>query len=337
MIRNDRNRVRIGVGPGVTRERVEAIKESGIPRDAVAIEDTTPIYPHSTLRDHVRPMPGGVQVEADTGVFSYKICTMGFNAIRAGVSGFVTNSRCTATQGGSTGTDFHQPDDPWWTEGNKVGDEIADPGYFTGGSCPANRRCRFSDSAFVDYTTARGSNIARTVGWNTGSLTISSTNPRLTIVGEMSSWIDGCELDKIGRTTGWAFGTVNGTCQNINVAGTDVTLFCQHRVRRIAGTHSMSDKGDSGSPVFRWQGSGTRAADDLRFPSAHTVGRDVPQRAAVLRDRNDQQQTRVRAMRAEQRAVSVNTPAPIRAPSRYVINGSRSPGSGWPRHVRARA
>src|SRR5262249_26932385 len=178
----------------------------------------------STLRSHVRPLPGGVQIEADTGATSFKTCTMGFNAIRAGVSGFVTNSHCTTTRGGSNGTDFHQPDDPWWTERNKVGDEIADPNYFTEGACPANRRCRFSDSAFIDYSIARGSNIARTTGRNNGSLTISSTNPRLTIVGEMSSWIDGSELDKIGRTTGWTFGAVNGTCQNVNVTDTDIML-----------------------------------------------------------------------------------------------------------------
>ena len=74
---------------------------------------------------------------------------------------------------------FHQPDDPLFS-GNPVGDEIADPNYFTGGMCPAGRRCRFSDSAFVDYSVERGRNIARTEGWNNGSLTISSSGPRLT-------------------------------------------------------------------------------------------------------------------------------------------------------------
>jgi hypothetical protein len=249
------NRLKIGIAPEASREQVEAaIKESGVPREAIVIETTQPIYPNSSLRDKVRPMPGAVQVEADTGVFAYKICTMGFNAIRAGVSGFVTNSHCTTNQGGSNGTDFHQPNDPLFS-GNHVGDEIADPSYFTGGNCPSGRRCRFSDSAFIDYTIARGSDIARTTGWNNGLLTISSTNPRLRIVGEMSSWVDGSDLDKIGRTTGWTFGLVNGTCRNTNVSGTDVTLFCQHRVNRLAShTGRMSDNGDSGSPVFRYQG-----------------------------------------------------------------------------------
>ena len=248
------NRLKVGIGPGATREKVEAtIRDSGIPSEAIVIEVTQPIYPNSTLRDKVRPMPGGVQVEADTGVFAFKICTMGFNAIRAGVAGFVTNSHCTKTRGGSEGTDFHQPDDPLFS-GNHVGDEIADPAYFTGGVCPSGRRCRFSDSAFIDYTIARGSHIARVAGWNNGSLTITSNIPRLLIVGELSDWVDGSDLDKIGRTTGWTFGLVNGTCQNTNVTDTDVTLLCQHRVNRLASqTQKMSDNGDSGSPVFRWQ------------------------------------------------------------------------------------
>lgn len=89
-----------------------------------------------------------MQVEADTGVFSYKICTLDFNAIRSKIYGYVTNSHCITTQGGSDNMDFHRTDDAWWTEGNKVGDGIADPQYFTGGVCPSGRRCRYSDSAY---------------------------------------------------------------------------------------------------------------------------------------------------------------------------------------------
>jgi hypothetical protein len=251
------NRLKVGIESAVSREQIEALlKKHGVPLKAVTIEVTKPIKLHATLRSKIRSMPGGVQIEADTGVWSNSKCTMGFNAIRSNVNGFVTNSHCTATQGGSDGTDFHQPDDPWWTEGNKVGDEIADPQYFTGGNCPSGRRCRYSDSAFIDYTVRRGMDIARTTGWNNGSLTISSSSPRLRIVGETSSWIDGSELDKIGRTTGWTYGRVNGTCQNMNPKDTNITLFCQYRVNRIPGhTQTMSDHGDSGSPVFRWLGS----------------------------------------------------------------------------------
>lgn len=257
-----KNRLKVGIESKVSRKEIDdVLKRIGVPREAVILEETKPVRFHASLRDNHRPMPGAVQVAGDVGWFSYNICTMGFNAIRSNVNGFVTNSHCTTTQGGSEGTDFHQPDESWWSEfwggsDKKVGDEIADPGYFTGGVCPSGRRCRYSDSAFIDYTVSRGRDIARTTGWNNGSLTISSSSPRLTIVGEMSSWVDGSELDKIGRTTGWTYGRVNGTCQNTNVAGTNITLLCQYRVNRLSGgTYAMSDSGDSGSPVFRWLGS----------------------------------------------------------------------------------
>jgi hypothetical protein len=249
------NRVRVGVESSVVRERVEAIlARRGIPREAVIIEQTKPDRFHATLRDERRPVQGGVQIEADTGIFSSKICTLGFNAFRNNVKGFVTNSHCTENQGGSDGTDFHQPTDPLFGS-NKIGDEIADPPYFTGGICPAGRRCRFSDSAFVDYSEvlSGGARIVRTTG--TGSLTIHSTNPTFLVISETATPVDGTILDKVGRTTGWTSGRVSATCLTTNVADTNITLFCQNRVARISGTNRMSDNGDSGSPVFRVLGS----------------------------------------------------------------------------------
>ena len=226
-----RNRLTIGIDASASRASVDsALERLGVPRDAVLVEVVKPVRFQATLRSRFRSMPGGVQIEGDTGVFSFSTCTMGFNAVRSNVAGFVTNSHCTRNQGGSEGTDFHQPDDPLWSEGNKVGDEITDPQYFIGGICPNGRRCRFSDSAFVDYTVTRGSNIARTTAWNIGTLTIRDTSPRLSIIGETSTWVTGSELDKMGRTTGWTYGRVADTCRNINVTDSDVTLFCQTSV-----------------------------------------------------------------------------------------------------------
>jgi len=37
-------------------------------------------------------------------------------------------------------------------------------GYIIGGNCPSGRRCRYSDSAFVDYSVVRVKDIARTAG-----------------------------------------------------------------------------------------------------------------------------------------------------------------------------
>jgi hypothetical protein len=246
------NRLRIGVASPASREAVAArVTRLGIPLHAVIFEEIRPDRFHATLRDKRRPVQGGLQIEADTGVFAFKICTMGFNARRNNQDGFVTNSHCTATRGIVQGTDFHQPDDPLFSEGNKIGEEVADPPFFTGGVCPVGRKCRFSDSAFVRYrsTDFRGRAISRPD--RNQSITISSSTPTFQILGETAVPVAGSILHKVGRTTGWATGAVTGTCITTNVADTDVTLLCQHRVRRNNATDRMSDNGDSGSPVFR--------------------------------------------------------------------------------------
>ncbi|MBM3642572.1 MAG: hypothetical protein FJX15_14980, partial [Alphaproteobacteria bacterium] len=228
-----RNRVTIGVVGDPSRQRFEALAKSlGIPFEALIIEETQPIRFHASLRDKSRPVPGGVQIEIDTGIFAFKICTLGFNVIRNGRDGFVTNSHCTKNRGVSNDDDFHQPNDPLLS-GNKIGDEDADPPYFTGGVCPSGRKCRFSDSAYADYRIDRGRfEIARTTN-NVGSLTINGFPSVFRIMSETPDSVVGMRLNKVGRTTGWAFGDVRSTCIDVNVAGTDVRLLCQSRVGRV--------------------------------------------------------------------------------------------------------
>ena len=241
------NRLKVGIEPGASREQVEArLRELGVPLEMVTIEETKPITPFATVRDMSRPVTGGVQIDSTVR------CTLGFNAVRNNIPGFVTNSHCTIIQGAVEGTQFFQP-----SAFDNIGYETADPVYFTGGVCPTGRRCRYSDSAFVrhyDPAISGFPNIARTTVW-TGSITINSTNPTFQIVSETAAPISGTILDKVGRTTGWTFGQVIGTCENTNVLNTDITLLCQNRVSRTSGTNKISDFGDSGSPVFRWPGS----------------------------------------------------------------------------------
>ena len=255
-----RNRVTIGVVGDPSRQRFEALAKSlGVPFEALIIEETQPIRFHASLRDKRRPVPAGVQIEIDTGIFAYKICTLGFNVVRNGRDGFVTNSHCTRNSGVSNDDDFHQPNDPLLS-GNKIGDEDADPRYFTGGQCPSGRRCRFSDSAYADYRIARGPfEIARTTN-NVGSLTINGFPSSFRIVSETPDSMVGMRLNKVGRTTGWAFGDVRATCIDVNVADTDVRLLCQSRVARVSGTNRLTDNGDSGSPVFSILPTGSQAS-----------------------------------------------------------------------------
>ena len=255
-----RNRVTIGVVGDPSRQRFEALAKSlGVPFEALIIEETQPIRFHASLRDKRRPVPAGVQIEIDTGVFAFKICTLGFNVVRNGRDGFVTNSHCTKNRGVSNDDDFHQPNDPLFS-GNKIGDEDRDPPFFTGGVCPSGRKCRFSDSAYADYRIDRGRfEIARTTN-NVGSLTINSFPGVFRIMSETPDSVIGMRLNKVGRTTGWAFGDVRATCIDVNVADTDVRLLCQSRVGRVSGTNKLTDNGDSGSPVFSILPTGSQAS-----------------------------------------------------------------------------
>lgn len=221
-------------------------KKSGVPAEALAVSEVAPIHNLASLRDRVRPVPGGVQI-----AFGGFVCTMGFGATRAGVVGFVSNSHCSGTQGGVQGTVIYQNSN---SSSNRIGVETVDPAYFTGSGCPAGRRCRYSDTAFFRYDSSalrEFGRIARTTG--VGSLTVSTTSPRFTISGTSNFPTAGQVLNKMGRTTGWSRGSVSNTCVNINVSGTTITQLCQDLVTaNVAG-------GDSGSPVFSATTTGTTA------------------------------------------------------------------------------
>lgn len=236
------NRVRVGVeNPDVGARVRRRLASLGVPQQAVTIELARPIRPLASVRNKFRPLMGGLQIN-----FSYYVCTLGFVAVRAGVTGMVTNSHCTTTQGGNNRTIFHQPSASGTA--NRIGVETRDPAYFTGGACPARRKCRYSDSAFAriphtsgpSVTAARGV-IAKPVALNS----ITLTTGRFRITSENSVPVLNETLNKVGRTTGWTRGKVVLTCLNTNVSGTNITQLCQDVVKaHVAG-------GDSGSPVFR--------------------------------------------------------------------------------------
>ena len=238
------NRVTVGVERGAAARIRGIVARLGIPEAAVVIEETEPIRFAATLRDRIRPVVGGVQIN-----FPRFLCTLGFNAVRGGESSFITNSHCTNTQGGTEGTPYWQPLES--VDPVQIGTEVDDPVYLTGtgdNGCPRGRRCRFSDASRAAYASgidfALGT-IARTTGPNNRSIEISGT---FDIRKEGSASV-GQTVNKIGRTTGWTQGLVTRTCVNTGVLGSNIVQLCQTFVAAgVAG-------GDSGSPVFLQGGS----------------------------------------------------------------------------------
>jgi hypothetical protein len=232
-----RNRVVFGIDRRSSADDraalVRAVRDRGVPQEAVLIEDADPIELIVNLQDDIRPQPGGVNIDVTDGV-----CTLGFNVHFEAGNGFVTASHCTDNQG--------QVDNDYvgW------GQEERDPPFTSGSPCPTGRQCRYSDSALIYYAfvveQGDDATIARTTqrGGNCpASRVISGTDPRLIVRGTSSGPSYGTTLDKIGRTTGWTTGTVTSTCVDINISSSR-TLLCQY------GAGLGVQIGDSGSPVF---------------------------------------------------------------------------------------
>ncbi len=249
-IRESENRLFIGV------ENVEAaqplieeiLEELGIPMDAVIIQETEPFsLSIHTLQSHIRPLEGGIQfVDEQVG----GNCTLSFITIRSALQGFVVPTHCTQNWGEVNHDDIYQP---VVAAGNQVGVESVDKAFFTGGSCPAGRECRYSDAAFILTDSSVDINrgyIARPVCSNCGNIAIDHDNPTFRITSDDPNIIAGETVQSVGRTSGWQSGPVVNTCAESEVLGTDYTFLCQ-----IAVATSLA-VGDSGAPVFFMPGSG---------------------------------------------------------------------------------
>ena len=233
-------RLEIGV---VNRSLAEPVKKKlaklGISLSSVDIVETEPIVFATTLQDYSRPLEAGLQIAFVDGQSAW-LCTLGFNAVRDGVNGYLVNSHCTADQFRLDGTDHYQP---WLSPAsNHIGTEVADPRSFR---CTQGKKCRYSDAAYgqrADGVQATLGSIARPDGTNNGSLTIAGS---FNIVAEApGNAVEGATLNKVGRTTGWSQGPVIGSCVDTGVFGTNIVLLCQDFVGAIVGG------GDSGSPIF---------------------------------------------------------------------------------------
>jgi hypothetical protein len=239
-----RNRIVVGVEQaGQVQGARAALARAGLEDGSYEVIVTEPIHQVATLRDKFDPTRGGIQIH-----FSQYVCTLGANVYDGTQRSFLTNSHCTAKQGGVESTVYYQPTSS--VDGTVIATEVEDPTYFKGGACPRGKQCRYSDSSRALYSAARGSTLgamAITSGPNNGSLEVTGT---WSIAGKGAAVV-GTVVNKVGRTTGWTQAAVTRTCVNTSVSGSNIMQLCQHWVQSNNAT--IVAGGDSGSTV--WTGS----------------------------------------------------------------------------------
>lgn len=245
-----RNLLEVGVKDEASAEQLtEAVGHLGIPSSAVDIyTKAPPVLEAADLRDRFRPIPGGVEIEDEAG--GSTPCTLMVNVSTSDEGeGFLTNSHCTwETFGGADLKTMYQNTK---SSSNAVGYEVADPPLNFGGSTQCqNNGCRHSDAAFIQYDSgslSQHGTVARP--GSLGSITLDGAKVRWLIQGGSFGVAVGDSIHRVGRTTGWRKGKVTDTCTDVSHPDGGIML-CQ------AYADYTSSGGDSGSPVFSWDGIG---------------------------------------------------------------------------------
>ena len=239
---------------GHARAVQNRLRALGVDEGDYAIQLTPAIHNVATLRDAFRPTQAGIQIN-----FTQYVCTLGFNVDYGTTQSFITNSHCTATQGGVENTEYWQPLKS--SHPTSIAIEVQDPTYQKNiPGCSRGKKCRYSDASRATYRNGTQSErglIAQTTGVNTGSLTVSSSSPTFTVTSQDAStktFATGTVVNKVGRTTGWTQGAVTQSCVTTNVSGSTIQLICQTFVQNPQGATVVSG-GDSGSGVFRITGT----------------------------------------------------------------------------------
>jgi hypothetical protein len=257
-----RNRLRYGVTNGSAGIGVQNVLAGlGVPSGAVVVEQRSPIVAMATLRERVRPIIGGLQINffPVTTTPVTLLCTLGFNAIKDGVASFITNSHCSNVEGGTdTPTDYYQPlrganvgNTFTPNAANFIGTEVDDPAwqFQVNTDCPPPLACRYSDASRARYAPGVEYTLGRIARIDAITTTIDDTTHTIagffTIKAEQANSVVGETANKTGRTTGWTAGPTTETCVDVLALGTTHIRLCQTIVKALVAG------GDSGSNVYR--------------------------------------------------------------------------------------
>jgi hypothetical protein len=256
------NRLRFGVTGLTAVAGVQGVLSGlGIPAGAAIVQQRAPIVTVATLRDRVRPLQGGLQINffptpAGTPGVSL-ICTLGFSAERFGIPGYITNSHCSNVEGGEeTPTSYYQNLRSGGAA-NFIATEVDDPHWTSqlNADCPPPLACRYSDALRAEYApgVAADAILGRIARVDEVTTTLDDTLHTIagffTITREQADPVQGEIANKVGRTTGWTLGPTTATCVDVLALGTSHIRLCQ------AFVTALVDGGDSGSPVFSRRGN----------------------------------------------------------------------------------
>lgn len=257
------NLISVGVADEAVVQRIQVLADRlGLPEAALRSYVAPPPQLRQSLTSTVRPIRGGVEHTWTNGT----ACTVGINgewAYSSDYVGFMTASHCSQTYAylDNQTTYYYQPGTQ--SSSYRVGYEFSDPEFWGGSPCPAGAVCRWSDVLFVRYmpgTNPSGYNtIAKPTGspayGGRGSTAIGGT---FTIPQDYHAVV-GDELHKVGRTSGWTYGYMTGSCVDKwsgtyeTVTGSNLPLW----ILCNSITDIWSEGGDSGSPVFLWYDKST--------------------------------------------------------------------------------
>jgi hypothetical protein len=178
-------------------------------------------------------------------------CTIGFPAMLQSDSTevFLTASHCTAVPQGFDGGEAYQPAVIAFPS-SLIGEELLDPAPFSCGlyDCVHADVAVFAASAPLNFGHVARTTDAYDCNSCSAPLTLNHTPPTLPINGQAGGVIQHETLHKVGTATGWTYGKVKSTCENVFKSEIGLWVLCSDIVS--FGTR----RGDSGGPVFRWIG-----------------------------------------------------------------------------------
>lgn len=246
-------KVVIGVTSMAAESRVQSARATSLTKALVEFRTVSaPSLTNSTtLYNRHRPITGGYQIGPSG-------CTTTIGARRGSEQLVLTNSHCSATPWSLDGGSIRQNN-----SGNApfFGVEVSDPSTYSCGTLFQPRQCRRAD---VTAYTATGVDLfpTDTLGWapgliartmfgvagvwqTSGSLEIDSLSPYWNVIAEVEYPLWNEALHKVGMATGWTFGSVYETCQDVRLSshGRPV-IVCADKA------NLNLEQGDSGSPIF---------------------------------------------------------------------------------------